>query len=412
MNILFLMISMPSNPNDSNLYSDLAFEYAKNGHDVTIIAGDSEIPESRIEEINSCRVLRVRTWQQKGVRSVLKKGLAQVLLPWQFRSAYKKHLSKKEFDAVFMPTPPITLTGFVNYVKKNRDTLFYLILRDIYPQGAADLGLVRGKWMYDYLRRIEIKTYLSADIIGCMSTGNVNYIANNNPYLDKRKLKLLPNWQKEQFFNDIHSQDTEAPRKQYGLDGKFNVLFGGTIGYAQKVENIILLGEHVKQYPDVRIVVIGQGVKKQYLVDTASAKGLDNIVFIDRLPRETYLNFAKSCDLGLITIDERFTVPTIPSKMVAYFNLGLPVLAVVDAHTDFPEIIKSAGAGLCSIGGDNEQFFSNFDKLYKNPVLREEMSRNGYDYFKKELTVEKAYQNSLQQILEYKNEKDNSIVRY
>ena len=110
------------------------------------------------------------------------------------------------------------------------------------------------------------------------------------------------------------------------------------------------------------------------------------------------MNFVKSADIGLITIDERFTVPTIPSKTTSYFSLKLPVLAIIDQHTDYSKIIDEAKAGLWSIGGDNDKLFENFDKLYKDKKLRNASGENGYNYFLENLTSKHAYNTIIKDI--------------
>lgn len=394
MKILFLMLDLPDKLSNSNLYLDLAMEFRAQGHSVFVIAPSNTSSGNRLSSERGLNVLRVKTNKQLGVKSILKKGMAQLLLPYQYRFAYNKFLKELDFDLILMSTPPITLTNLVLYIKKRTNAKFYLILRDIYPQGAADIGLVKFKFIYYYLRKLEILTYKNADIIGCMSEGNINYIRSHNPYLDSRKLTLLPNWQKVCDMSEV----TIDVRKKYNLNDKYIVLFGGTIGYAQKVENILILANHYKNIQRIVFLVIGNGVMKQYLVDKVKEKGLSNVTFIDGLPRDEYLNFVKSSDIGLITIDERFTVPTIPSKTTSYLSLKLPVLAIIDKHTDYGEIIDEAAAGLWSIGGNDQELFKNFDRLYNDKILRLQFGENGYKYFLNKLTSEIAYQNIINQL--------------
>jgi hypothetical protein len=394
MKVLFLMLDLPSDSNSSNLYLDLAVEFYSNGHDVYIIAPAIPNQKSGIYYEHGIRVLRVSTLQQKGVRSILKKGLAQLLLPYQYRKAYKTYLNKSEFDLILMPTPPITLTKLVLYIKKKTNAFFYLMLRDIYPQGAADIGLVKFQFIYNYLRKLEILTYKNADIIGCMSQGNIDYITKNNSYIKTEKLKLLPNWQKEVNFSNLGLD----VRRKYNIENKFIVLFGGTIGYAQKVDNIVILAERYRENQQIVFFVIGNGVMKQYLKNKINEKRLENVVFMDGLPRDEYMNFVKTSNLGLITIDERFTVPTIPSKTTSYLCLKLPVLAVIDKHTDYGKILDEAGAGLWSIGGDNKKLFSNFDRFYQDESFRLQCGENGYKYFINHLTSKIAYENVMSHV--------------
>jgi glycosyltransferase involved in cell wall biosynthesis len=227
-----------------------------------------------------------------------------------------------------------------------------------------------------------------------MSPGNIEYIKTHNPYLDSKKLILLPNWQKASNLEEL----TIDVREKYKLEDKYIVLFGGTIGYAQKVDNIVILAEHYQNDVNIVFLVIGNGVMKQYLKDKVAQKQLNNVIFLDSLPRNEYMNFVKSADIGLITIDERFTVPTIPSKTTSYFSLKLPVLAIIDQHTDYGKIIDEAKAGLWSVGGDNDKLFENFDKLYKDNNLRIASGENGYKYFLENLTSKHAYNTIIKDI--------------
>jgi glycosyltransferase involved in cell wall biosynthesis len=396
MNILFLLLDLPNYFSSSNLYLDLAVEFKNHGHNVFVLAPSKKKEETGRHIHNGINIILVKSLKQTGVKSFLLKGLAQILLPYQFMMAYQKYLTNNSFDLILMPTPPITLIKFVCFAKKrNTKAKFYLILRDIYPQGAADIGLVKSKFVYSFLRRLEIKTYEMADFIGCMSQGNIDYVFSKNSFLEKGKLFLLPNWQKNEFLSS--SNDNEIKDK-YDLEGKFIVLFGGTIGYAQRIENIIKLASYCEKYENVKIVIIGNGVKKKYLQKLIYESRLQNIILFDHMSRFDYLSFAKEADIGFITIDERFTVPTIPSKTVSYFSLSLPVLAVIDPHTDYPNLLKKSNAGLWSFGGNDIDLFNNFDRLYQNEKLRKEMGENGRRYFERHLTSLKAYENIINHI--------------
>ncbi len=389
MKILFLILEFPSSSNSSNLYVDLALEFKKNGHEVFVITPGENNESTSLKIERGLNVLRVKTLKQRGVENFFIKGIAQLLLPFQFNAAYKEYMKHHSLDLILMPTPPITLVNVVKKIKKVTNAKFYLILRDIYPQGAADLDLVKLKIAYYYLRYLEIKIYKIADIIGCMSRGNIDYILRHNQYLNKEKFKLLPNWQSTELTSDFNLN----VRSKYNLTNKFIVLFGGTIGYAQKVENIITLANEYKKNEQIVFLVIGDGVKKKYLESMVKEARLNNVIFMNSLPRNEYLQFVRDSDVGLITIDERFTVPTLPSKTTSYFLLKLPILAVIDKHTDYGKFLNDAKGGLWSIGGDDVTLFKNFNLLYKSKELRYELGNSGYNYFMKHLTSEQAYLN-------------------
>ena len=394
MKILFLMLQLAPEGKGGGMYENLAVEFAKHGHSVTVIAPDVDHARTFMGEERGLRVLRVGSMATQGVKNMIKKGIALALLPKSYKKAYNKYLKKEKFDWIFMPTPPITLSNFVGYVKKYSGAKFYLILRDIHPQSVASIGLLKFKWMYNYLDRKARCGYANADLIGCMSQGNIDFVASQYPDLDRKKLVLLYNWL-ERPAQGVADSDI---RSKFGLSGKFVALFGGTIGYGQRIENIVFLAEHYKPNDNIVFLVIGKGVEKVRLESIAKEKSLTNIRFIDFMPQQDYLNFVKSVDLGLVTINERYRVPTCPSKAVSYMSLGIPVFAMINPNSDYGQVIENAGAGYWTVGSDKERTIVLFDKIYQNADLRKKMGECGLKFYNKNCTVEVAYSTMMQQM--------------
>ncbi len=392
MNILFLMLTYSAE--SPNMYSDLAEEFRDHGHKVTIMAPATPLLNPGIYSENGFVIVRVKTPKTQGVSNLIKKGIGLALMPHNYKKAYKSHLSKSKFDLIFMPTPPITLIDFVSYLKKKTNAIFYLILRDIHPQSAAGIGLIKYKFMYNYLERRASKGYKIADLIGCMSYGNIDFIAKNYPTIDKNKLVLLMNWQK----NTGYSKPKTNIREKFGWKEKLLILFGGNIGLGQRVENIIDLAEHYSHNENIIFLVIGKGVKKETMKQMAEEKKLENIKFIDFMPRDEYLDFVKSVDIGLISINERYKVPTCPSKAVSYMSLKIPIFAMINPGNDYGKIIEKAGAGYWAVGNDKEKIYALFEKMCNDKLLRKKMGENGYNFYLTNLTSEIAYNTIINQI--------------
>ncbi len=394
MDILFLMLSMPEGAS-SDMYVDLAEEFRDHGHNVTIMAPHT-IPDKDTVVVNErgMKVVRVRAKQTQGVKNMFKKGIALALLPYYFRKAYDRFLANEKFDWIFMPTPPITLIDFVSFVKSRTHAKFYLILRDIHPQSAASIGLIKYRWMYDYLDKRARKGYAIADRIGCMSQGNIDFVARTYPQLDRSKLVILLNWQKDTGTPDTAVTDI---RDKYGLSDRFLVLFGGTIGLGQRIENIISLARHYRDHEDIVFVIIGKGVQKDRLERLAAESGLENIRFINFLPRNEYLDFVRSVDMGLISINENYKVPTCPSKAVSYMALKIPIFAMINPGSDYGDMIEKAGAGYWTVGGDAIDF-RKFDAIYADKNLRKTMGECGYAFYSNNLTSLNAYSTIMEQI--------------
>ncbi len=418
MNVLFLLLTPPELKERPNLYTELIEEFRDRGHRVWAAAMEEKKygRPTRLVEEEGIRKLYVRTGNFFNVSPVIK-GVTTARIGSRFIRAIRQFLPDTSFDLVLMPTPPITFSGVMEYVKRRDRATGFLILRDIFPQNARDMGLMNNGLLFRYFRRKEKEMYRAADRIGCMSRGNIDYVLTHNRSVPKEKCLLLPNWAK---IRDPGASDETAPASgavggaagRQGSSGQsrpeqdsgdrrfagvrlpedaFACVFGGNLGWAQGLDFLLELAEAVKEYPDIIFLLIGDGVEKKRLMALAREKGLENVFFLGQLKREEYDAVAAGCQVGLINLDRRFTIPNIPSKTTGYFAAGLPVLAAVDPHTDYGELLEASGAGLWSVTGDLESYKNNLLRLYRHPELAREMGRRGRAYLREELSVEQAY---------------------
>jgi glycosyltransferase involved in cell wall biosynthesis len=383
------MFVFPDMDKGFNMYTALVEEFLRNKHEVFVIAPDPKYQKTGIRKEKNIQVLRVKTFPIKNVPNYIK-GISNLMLPRQYYRAISKYYPGIKFDLIITPTPPITLVDLASKIKGKYNSKLYLILRDIFPQNAVDLGILKhGSLIYQYFRRKEKKLYSIADQIGCMSDGNIRYILNHNSHIDSRKLHVLHNLQIRN--NNYPNKNIEIKLK-YNLENKFVVVFGGNMGKSQQLENVIFLAEKCKQYTDVVFLLLGDGLQKLRIEKEINDKGIQNIIITSTIPKPDYQKLISVCDIGLISLHQDFTIPNIPSKTLDYFNLGIPVLASIDKATDYGAYLDEANAGLWSLAGDHDSLKNNFDKLYFNPDLRNELGKNGRLFFEKHLTPEIAYQ--------------------
>jgi len=383
MKILLLLISFPDISKHSGIYSDLFEEFIAQGHEVKVVAPSLNGKTTCITKECGHDIIRVKTFPLFS-KNIFIKGIANLCLSFQYRKAIKRFLKNEKFDLVLMPTPPINLVAVAKWAKKYYDAKFYLMLKDIFPQNAVDLGIINKKGIfYHYFRRKEIDLYTATDFIGCMSQGNVDYVRKHNSFLNKSKVHILRNSQKS---NPIPEKDVELEEK-YGLKGKFTIVFGGNMGLPQQVENIVDFARCCQEkYDDVQFLLIGKGTQMTRIKKLVDDAGVKNIIFKDFLPRSEYLKVVSQCQLGLISLNKKFTIPNIPSKTMAYFNVKLPVMAFIDSNTDFGEILQKNELGYYANAGDMNEMLNIFDKLYSSPELRKKMGENGKKYLEKLLS--------------------------
>lgn len=397
MKILFVLLGLPAENKDGGMYGNLAEQFHNSGHEVTLIAPDEAHAKTYMGTERGMRVVRVASKETQGVANMFKKGVALATLPYYFKKAYKKYLSKEQFDWIVMPTPPITLSGFVKYVKKRTGAKSYLILRDIHPQSVWSIGLLHNKLEYKFLDKKARVGYQTADIIGCMSQGNIDFIKSQYPGMEMGEGVILYNWVTE----PPQTEPDATLRPRLGLDGKFVALFGGNLGKGQRIENIVFLAEHYLENKDIVFLIIAKGVEKDRLKQIAEEMHLTNIRFMDFMPQKDYLNLTKSVDLGLVSINENYRVPTCPSKAISYMAAGVPVFAMINPGSDYGQWIEDIGAGYWTVGCEKERIVTLFDKLYADKDLRRRMSVAGKNYYMAHCTPERAYETMIEQMDNY-----------
>lgn len=387
--VLFLLISFRHTPGDSNLYTDLVHEFAARGHQVSVatLLEAREGGQTHVDLHDGVRVLHVRCGDLFGVGPI-RKGLTMLSLPRRFDAALRRHFPAERFDLVIYPTPPITFAPVVRRLKAQQGCGTYLILRDIFPQNAKDLGMIRDPLTFALFRRQEQRLYAISDHIGCMSKGNVDYVLKHNP-TTHGKLEILYNWESVPSPRQV---DIAAIRRQFGIEGKFTAVFGGNVGYAQELEFLLDLAACYRQRTDIAFLIVGKGAVRQRLMERATRLGLANVRFHDQLPREQFDSLLRACDVGLINLDRRFSIPNIPSKTLSYFAADLPVLAALDRSTDFGTLLEECEAGLWSITGDLNAYRANFERLLNDPELRRRLGANGRRALEQKFAVGRAYE--------------------
>ena len=415
MKILFLTIGLPDMSKGGGFYADLIQEMSNSGIEVTVLSPTFQNQSSGLYQEGTCRVLRVNVPFLKKNTSLIRKGLGSLALNPCYIRAYNKYLAKEKFDYVFLPTPPPTMVEVAKVIKKVSGAKLYVILRDIQPEcgdrrEVSESVLKRhdvydecknpfgiNGLVYKYLYRKSQQLYRLADFIGCMSPGNMEFVKKIAPYVEDSKNVLLPNWYKETHLNEPN--DSAEIRKKYDLTDKFVAIFGGNVGPQQAIWNIVMLAKHFNDQKDIVFLVVGRGTKMGRLKEMAANEHLDNIMFMPYMPRNEYEQVLKMADVGLISLDEKYKVPTCPSKVIGYMALHQPVVAMINEGSDYGEFyIDKAGCGLWSAGLDHEKMFANFEWMYTHPEERKAMGEAGYRYYKEHFEVKVVCKQLLEQL--------------
>ena len=361
MNILFLGLSSITSFKNKGIYSDLLRGLIAEGHSVFSVTS-IERRYNKKTYLNcdgDNRLLLVKTFNIQKT-NIFEKGIGTLAIRMQYIKAINKYFKGIKFDMILYPTPPITLYKVVKYFKKRDNAKTYLMLKDIFPQNAVDLGLmsttgIRGL-IYKYFRRQEIKLYEVSDKIGCMSQANVEYVLKHNPNVIETKVEIFPNCIEVSKIS-LTDEEKKDIRKKYNIPlDKRIFVYGGNLGKPQGIPFVIDCLKCERNNSNAYFLIIGDGTEYSSLELYASKSGQENFKLLRRLAVEEYDRLVAACDIGLLFLDYRFTIPNFPSRLLSYLQAGLPVLACTDTTTDVGKIIVNEGLGWWCGSNNVEEF--------------------------------------------------------
>ena len=402
MNVIFLTLVRITSIEERGIYQDLMRKFRDEGHMVYIVAPIERRLglETSLIEKNGVHILNVKTLNIQKT-NVVEKGIGTLLIENQYKAAIQKYISDVKSELILYSTPPITFPKVIAYLKKkNPQAKSYLLLKDIFPQNAVDLGMMSKTGpkgvLYKFFRNKEKKLYALSDYIGCMSPANVEYVINHNPEVDPKKVEVAPNSlqlgvEDEQEEKAKRSVERRSIRDKYRLPIDLPIfIYGGNLGKPQDIPFLIKCLEANAHREDCHFLVIGTGTELPKLKAWYETMGSRlNVTVMEGLPKAEYDQLVRACDVGLIFLDYRFTIPNFPSRLLSYLENKMPVLCATDPNTDMGRIAEGNGFGLWCESNSVEAFTAMLDKMIHSD--RKAMGEKGYEFLKKNYLVETTY---------------------
>lgn len=395
MRILFLTISY-SEKKRISFYEELLQEFVGHGHEV-YVACAAERRQGRktgLETERGIQVLRIKTGNITGAISVLEKGISTISIDFIFKRAIKKYFHNQKFDLLMYPTPPITLGNTVFYLKKKMGAATYLLLKDIFPQNAVDLGMMEKTGpksvIYHFFRNKEKKLYRYSDFIGCMSKANVAYLLTHNPEIVSARVEVCPNSVKVKP-KPQKQPGKKAMLKKYGIhDDRTIFIYGGNLGKPQGITSMLACMKKCSDMDNIYFLIAGDGTEAGKIKRFIQEEKKDYVKYVGMLAKEEYQALAEACDVGLIFLESCFTIPNFPSRMLSYMQSAMPVLAATDPNTDIGDVIAQGGFGW-ACRSDQPDEFRKYIKAASESDL-ESMGDKGYRYLTEHYDVGTSYE--------------------
>lgn len=395
MNILFLTLLDFDDIEEHNIYTDLLRKFYYDGNTVCIVSPVERRKNIKSREIiidERLRIAKPRIGNTQKT-NIIEKGVSTLMLEVQFVHAIKEWFSGIKFDLILYSTPPITLAKAVKFVKKRDDAKTYLMLKDIFPQNAIDLGMLKTTGpksiLCKFFRKKEKDLYGFSDKIGCMSQANVEYVLKNNPEVPTEKVEVFPNCIEVQDLR-LNKEETDVMRKKYDIPLNRKVfVYGGNLGRPQGIDFLINCLRSQKENQDAYFLIVGSGTEYGKIEKFIIKEKQENVRLMKNLPKDDYDKMVAACDVGMIFLDHRFSIPNFPSRLLAYMQAGLPVLACTDSNTDVGKVIVDGGFGWWCESDDVSEFVNLLDNIVQLDL--NEKKGVAYSYLLRNYNVESLY---------------------
>jgi glycosyltransferase involved in cell wall biosynthesis len=322
---------------------DLSREFVRQGHALTVLLPSAALSTSwMLEDFDGVQVLRLRAPKTKDINYV-SRTINEFLMPFaMLRNLRKSMLAQERWDGVVWYAPSIFHGPLVNALKKVSGCKSYLIVRDIFPDWAADMELMGRGLPYKFFEAVANYQYSVADVIGIQTAGNEAYFEN---WLQRvgHKLEVLQNW-----LADVPATGCSIDIAKTPLAGRKVFIYAGNMGVAQGMGILLDLGEKLLHRTDVGFLFVGRGSDVKKLAADAQARGLQNVLFQDEIHPDEIPGLYAQCEVGLVALDPRHKSHNIPGKFLTYMQSGLPVLANINAGNDLADIIRHENVGYVS----------------------------------------------------------------
>ncbi|HBO57087.1 MAG TPA: hypothetical protein DD622_01475, partial [Opitutae bacterium] len=365
MKILLIADAFPPLNNSAAIQlQDLSIELASIGHEILVVVPSSTIASSfQLSGIGRLEVLRVKAFNVK-TRIRFFRALAEAFLPLTFLiGLLSSRRLMTNWEAVIWYSPTIFLGPLIFLLRKIHRCRTYLILRDIFPQWAEDMGLVKSRVAISLLKAVAGLQYKMADTIGIQAKSNKKFLEQHK--LGTKRIELLENWLVE---SEIENYDLPSELEELPLSDKVILLYSGNIGVAQNLDLIVEAASLLRKDEELYFIIAGEGSELSHLKNKALSLQMDNIHFCGELMPNVVRALTRLSSIGIVSLDNKHQTHNIPGKFISYLRDNLPVLACVNKENELIEIINSKSVGRAGDWTDAREVADQIIELKKDVV--------------------------------------------
>ncbi|MEZ5552624.1 MAG: glycosyltransferase family 4 protein [Pseudomonadales bacterium] len=390
-------------PGHSLVY-ELTQHLAECGHEVTVVSGETGYMDPqqptipwhrrlvRREVDGNVTVIRTYTYSELH-RSYLGRLLS--FISFSLTSPFGLLLAGRH-DVALASSPPIFPVFIAWLFCRIRRIPFVLEVRDLWPDSAVQMGILKNRHLIAIMRWMERKLYDGSKKIIALTQGIHDDICRRGWSRDKVEL-VTCGVDSSRLYPDENARS--ATRERFNWNDRTVVLYFGALGEANNIPVILRAAKRLETSSEFLFVLVGNGMKRDETARWMAKMQIKNIQLLPPVPKEHARAYINAADICLATLrDIPLFDGAIPTKMIDYMACSRPVLCGIRGEAQ--QIIESSGAGLSFVPDSDEQLAEQLLELAANPGLRQEMGAKGLEFVQQRFSageMREHAENTLQQ---------------
>lgn len=397
MNILvFGMNYVPEKTAIGPLTADMCQDLVARDHQVTMVTGFPHFPEWRVYDGYRSKLFARET--RHGVR--VRRGFVYVPGkpgPRQ-RVMYDSSISLSAAlnligvsrpDVIVVISPPLQLALTALAAGKLWRAPVLLVIKDIVPDVAISLGMLKNRGIIGIARALERFCYQHADRISVIGDGFIRNLLSKG--VPTEKLSLIPDWVDTNLVYPM--ERVNSFRRRHGIPADTClVLYSGNMSFKQGLDNVISAAERLQDRPDVQFCLTGQGAARSALEEMVKHRRLTNVSFLPFEPEETYPEMLAAADILLLSQRADVGDAVLPCKFLNYMAAGRPIVSAVSAESETAVYMRKADCGRLVPPEEPAALAEAISDLFGDQVLRALLGTNGRRFVEAQFSREQVLQ--------------------
>ncbi|MGL5046973.1 MAG: glycosyltransferase family 4 protein [Shewanella sp.] len=380
----------------AKMFHELAVYLQQQGHQVTVITPEADQTATLMcDSLDGVTIWRFKSGEIKDVGKV-QRAINESLLSFRAWCALRSKINNASFDGVVYYSPSIFFGGLVRWLCQRCQCPAYLVLRDLFPRWAIDAGMIGEQSLITrYFRFFEYLSYRQAKMIGLMSDNNIKVFKKEGNHYPT---EVLRNWAALTPISQFPA-DYLPLRQRLNLQDKVIFFYGGNIGHAQDMTNLMRLTKAMSQYPKAHFVYVGQGDEVVLINQLASEWQLTNFTYLPSVNQTEFKLILAEVDVGLFSLSAEHTSHNFPGKLLGYMVQHLPILGSVNAGNDLMDLVNDYGAGVIRFNGDDAGLYQAAEQMLQDAAYRQQLGQQANELLQREFSVSVAAETILQSLM-------------